>query len=122
MLAFPLILLGAMAVTSVMVVADSLPKLNTAPGCKAAAAFSRAMDSHVAQGFESCMDDEETAHTRLLEGWETYPADAKKHCLDQSMHNEDQSYVDVLECLHLALGIEPPKPPLHGAKKRQKSQ
>ena len=87
-------------------------------GCKAAAAFSRSMDPHLAQGFESCMNDEETAQTRLLEGWATYPADAKMHCLDQTMHNEDQSYVDVLECLHLALGIEPPKPPLHGATKK----
>ena len=80
------------------------------------------MDPHLAQGFESRMNDEETAQTRLLEGWATYPADAKMHCLDQTMHNEDQSYVDVLECLHLALGIDPPTPPLHGAKKRQKSQ
>jgi hypothetical protein len=118
---FPLILASAMA-TSAVSVADSLPKFSIAPGCKAAAAFSRSMEPHLAQGFESCMNDEETAQTRLLEGWATYPADAKMHCLDQTMHNEDQSYVDVLECLHLALGIDPPKPPLHGAKKRQKSQ
>jgi hypothetical protein len=117
---FPLILASAM-VASVVSVADSLPKFSIA-GCKAAAAFSRSMDPHLAQGFEACMNDEETAQTRLLEGWATYPADAKMHCLDQTMHNEDQSYVDVLECLHLALGIDPPKPPLHGAKKRQKSQ
>jgi hypothetical protein len=68
------------------------------------------------------VNDEEAARTRLLEGWATYPADARAHCVDRTKDEEDQSYVEVLECLHLALGIEPPTPPLHGAKKRQKSQ
>ena len=68
------------------------------------------------------MDDEEAARARLLEGWATYPADAKAHCLNQTMHEEDESYVGVLECLHLALGIDPPTPTLRGAKNRnQKS-
>ena len=72
---------------------------------KAAAALNRLIDPHLAQGFESCMDDEEAAH-----------------CLNQTMHEEDQSYVAVLECLHLALGIDPPTPTLRGAKNRhQKS-
>ena len=118
---FPVVLISAMA-ASILPVADTLPKFSIAPGCKAAAALSRLIDPHLAQGFESCMDDEEAAHARLLEGWPTYPADAKAHCLNQTMHEEDQSYVAVLECLHLALGIDPPTPTLRGAKKRnQKS-
>jgi hypothetical protein len=80
------------------------------------------MDPALAQGFQSCMSDEETARIRLLESWATYPADARTHCVDRTKDEEDQSYVEVLECLHLALGIEPPTPALRGAKNRRKSQ
>jgi hypothetical protein len=119
---FPVVLASAMA-ASLLPIADALPKFSIAPGCKAAAALNRSIDPHLAEGFQSCMDDEEAAHARLLEGWATYPADAKTHCLNQIMHDEDQSYVGVLECLHLALGIDAPTPALRGAKKRnQKSQ
>lgn len=65
------------------------------------------------------MEDEEAAHARLLENLTTYPAEAKAHCVDQTKHVEDQSYVEMLECLHLTLGLEPLTPIFQGAKKRK---
>jgi hypothetical protein len=119
---FPLILVSAMA-TSAHSVADSPPTFSVAPGCKAAAALNRSIDPALARGFVSCMTDEETARARLTEGWTTYPADARTHCVEQATGDGNPSYVEVLECLHLALGIEPPTPTLQGANMRtRKSQ
>ena len=45
-----------------------------------------------------------------------------RHDVRQNAREPGRQTVEVLECLHLALGIEPPTPALRGAKNRRKSQ
>jgi hypothetical protein len=72
----PMSLVGAVA-GSVLMVADAPPKFNVAPGCKAAAAINQSMDLAVSQDYQSCMNDEESAHEQLVQSWSKYNAPEK---------------------------------------------
>ncbi len=67
---FPIIL-AAMLAGSVLPVADG-PKFNAEPSCKAAVAIDRSIDLAVSQDYQSCMDDEESAHRELVQSWSKY--------------------------------------------------
>jgi hypothetical protein len=110
----PIILVIAMA-GPVLAAADAPPKFNAAPGCKAAAAINQTMDLAVSQDFKSCMADEDSAKAQLAESWSKYSKTDKERCVGQTTDGGMPSYVEVLECLLVTVGVDNPVPPLESA-------
>src|SRR5262245_64689095 len=110
----PIVLAGALA-GSIIAVADNPPKFNVEPGCKEAAALNQNMDLSVSQDYKSCMADEESARAELDKNWATYAAADKQRCVGQIDAGGMPSYVEVLECLLVAVGVGNPVQPLGGA-------
>ncbi len=111
----PIILITAM-VGPALAAADTPPKFNAAPGCKAAAAINQTMDLAVSQDFKSCMADEDSAKAQLTESWSKYSKTDKERCVGQTTDGGMPSYVEVLECLLVTVGVDNPVPPLETAK------
>jgi hypothetical protein len=83
---FSLILIGA-AIASVLVVADSVPKLDVAAGCKAAAKVNKALDLTESQSYDACMSDEDSARSELAQNWASYPSVARERCIAETKQN-----------------------------------
>jgi hypothetical protein len=105
-------LAGALAGSIVPAAADNPPKLDVAPGCKAAAAINQEMDLAVSQDYKSCMADEDSAKQQLDQSWSSYSADDKRRCLGQTEDGGMPSYVEVLECLLVTVNVGNPVPPM----------
>jgi hypothetical protein len=121
----PSTLLSA-AVAWIIAIADAPPKFDAAPGCKAAAAINQSLDLSVSQDYQSCMNDEESARSELVQNWSTYPADAKARCVGQTTVGGTPSYVEVVECIIVTVNVstdsatpsQDPKPPRQDTKKK----
>jgi hypothetical protein len=111
----PIFLLGAVTGSVLTIAAEGPPKFNVAPGCKAAAALNQSMDLAVSQDYQSCMNDEESAHEQLVQSWSKYNAQDKGRCVGQTEDGGMPSYVEVLECLLVTVGVDNPVPPMEGA-------
>ena len=111
----PLVLAGALAGSIVTAAADNPPKFNVQPGCKAAAAINQEMDLAVSQDYKSCMADEDSARQQLDQSWSSYSATDKRRCVGQTEDGGMPSYVEVLECLLVTVGVNNPVPPLEGS-------
>jgi hypothetical protein len=85
------------------------PKFNVAPGCKAAAAINQAMELSVAQNYQSCMDDEESARQQLHQNWSSFTPQDQARCVSQTQMNGMPSYAEVLGCL-LVIAKSPSQP------------
>ena len=110
----PIALAGMLAGT-IIAVADNPPKFDVAPGCKEAAALNQNMDLSVSQDYKSCMADEESAQAELDKNWATYATADKQRCIGQIDAGGMPSYVEVLECLLVTVGVGNPVPPVGGA-------
>ena len=110
----PIFLVGAVT-GSVLMVADAPPKFSVAPSCKAAAAINQSMDLAVSQDYQSCMNDEESAHEQLVQSWSKYSAGDKTRCVGQTEVGGMPSYVEVLECLLVTVNVGNPVPPMENA-------
>jgi hypothetical protein len=108
----PIVVAGMLAGSIVTAAADNPPKFNVAPGCKAAAAINQEMDLAVSQDYKSCMADEESAKQQLDQSWSTYKAVDQRRCVGQTTDGGMPSYVEVLECLLVTVGVDNPIPPL----------
>jgi hypothetical protein len=104
---FPTTLVAAL-VGLVLTVADNPLKFNVAPGCKAAAAINQSMDLAVSQSYESCMNDEESARKELMNTWAKYTPQKKSRCVGRTEVGGTPSYVEVLECLLVTVGVNKP--------------
>jgi hypothetical protein len=121
----PSTLLSA-AVAWIVAIADAPPKFDAAPGCKAAAAINQSLDLSVSQDYESCMNDEESARSELVQNWNTYLADAKPRCVGQTTVGGTPSYVEVVECIVVTVNVsndsatpaQDAKPPQQDTKKK----
>jgi len=87
------------AVSAVLAKDGSLPKLNTAAGCRASekalsAATSTASDTH-----GSCMSDENDARKKLEKDWATYSASDKARCIQPMEYTP--GYIEWLTCLEM---------------------
>ena len=94
----------------VLTVADAPPKFNPAAGCKAAAAIDQSMDLSVSQSYDSCMKDEESARQQLVQTWSKYTPQDKSRCVGQTEVGGTPSYVEILECLLVTVGVDKPIP------------
>ena len=92
----------------VLTAADAPPKFNAAAGCKAAAAIDQSMDLSVSQSYDSCMNDEESARKELMNTWAKYTPQKKSRCVGRTEVGGTPSYVEVLECLLVTVGVNKP--------------
>lgn len=98
------------------VAANSPPKFNVAPGCKAAAAINQVMDLSVAQNYKSCMDDEEDARQQLVQSWSSFSSQDQARCVGQTQVNGMPSYAEVVACLQVTANS-----PLRSTEKKNRS-
>jgi hypothetical protein len=75
-------------------VADSVPTLDVAPSCRAAAA-------NTPNSFDSCMRDEQSARSSLAAQWSGFRAADRASC-SQETRSFNASYVELLTCLQTA--------------------
>jgi hypothetical protein len=101
-------LLAAKLAGLVLTIADAPPKFNVAPGCKAASAIEQSMDLALSQDYQSCMNDEESAHRELVQKWSKFKPDDRTRCVGQAGAGGMPSYVEVLECLLVTVNVGNP--------------
>jgi hypothetical protein len=116
--ALPLMLIGA-ATASLLAVADIVPQLNVAPGCKAAVTVNKAIDMSESQSYDNCMRDENSARSELQKNWASYPSVVRERCTAETKEGGDASYVELLTCVQIAQDPTS-KALLQGAKQQKK--
>lgn len=101
--------------TQLLLVADSVPKLDIEPSCRAAA------NTRV-QGRDAnaCRRDEQDALGRLKEQWSQFSDNDRSHCVRLTGAGGGPSYVELLTCLELAKQASalPPDSTLSGSRKQ----
>src|SRR5262249_46330898 len=78
-------------------IADTVPKLNVEPTCRAAAKAGEGLDAK----FSQCMAQEESARVKLQGEWLTFSASSRSSCASVASGSDIQSYVELLSCLEL---------------------
>ena len=78
-------------------VADSPPKLNVGPSCKAAARGAVSLGRNA----EACMDDEREARDLLTKNWSQYSRAHKTQCVGMTTRGGPSSYVELISCLDI---------------------
>ena len=86
--------LGAECVSAL---ADTPPKLDVGPSCKAAAGYAGLMGRDKA----SCMSDESEALNVLSKNWSQYSSFDKTDCVGMVKTGGPPSYVELLSCLEM---------------------
>jgi len=94
----PALLPMLLAASHIMLVADTVPKLNYEPSCRAAASSG----SIASRDVNACKRDEETARAKLVEIWSRFAAAQRSHCVQLTSLGGSPSYVEVLTCLEMA--------------------
>jgi hypothetical protein len=90
-----LLTLIAGAIASIFSIADAVPKLNVAPGCKAAVAINKSIDLSEAQSYNNCTRDEDQARGELEKNWAS-------RCVAESKESASASYIEVLTCIQIS--------------------
>jgi hypothetical protein len=108
MVATSSIILATTLAGSILAVADGPPKFNAEPSCQAAVAIDQSIDLAVSQDYQSCMDDEESAHRELVQSWSKYNTQQRARCIGQTEVGGFPSYVEVLECLLVTVNVGNP--------------
>ena len=83
-----------------MLVADTVPKLNVEPSCRAAASAEISISAN--RNENSCLKDEATAHDLLAQQWTQYKPQQRANCVSLSSTGGYPSYVEVLTCLEMS--------------------
>jgi hypothetical protein len=97
-------------------VSDTVPTFDVSISCRAA---SQAQIAD-AQSFDGCMKDENTARTKLVQSWTTYPAANRAQCTSEASMGGPPSYVDLLVCLEISRDVkEGEGAKLRGARKKK---
>ena len=94
----PLPLIAVLVTSQLALAADSIPKLDTRPSCRAAAAAAIGQNRNAG----SCQKDEDTALDTLKKDWTTFPARDRERCGRLVRTGGDPSYVELLTCLDMA--------------------
>lgn len=99
---FPLHRIGA-AILSILFAADSVPKLDVEPGCKAAEKLNRVPNMSEGATHDICIRDEDSARRELEKNWASYPPRVRERCMTEATQNVMPSYVEALVCIRVAL-------------------
>ena len=87
------------AASSVVPVADGVPKFDIACSCKLDAAATAGLS--IEQSIKSCMNDERKAKLQLAGQWSKFPAPSRTTCTSQESIGGTPSYVSLQTCLQL---------------------
>lgn len=90
--------LAAMTVGSQLILAADVPKFDTEPSCRAAAAVA----VMVGRTTKNCMDDEHSARSQLEKSWADYSASDKSRCMALIRSGGGPSYVELLSCVEMS--------------------
>jgi hypothetical protein len=88
-------------------VSDQVPKLNVEATCKASVEADNAMGLVLAQSFDKCMSDENSARQQLGPIWSSRSAAIRAQCEGEATAAGNASYVDLLVCLQMTDGTSP---------------
>lgn len=80
------------------VAAQGVPSFKVEQGCRD---VSRGPDKLTT--FDECMQKEKNARDELINNWETFVASDRRVCLNETMSDGTPSYVELLECLYMAI-------------------
>lgn len=94
----PVLLLGS----HIVLVADSIPRLDTSLSCKSAGAAAVMGGQKGARNEAACEQDEKDAHTKLEQDWSSYSGPEQARCVRISTLGGSPSYVELLTCLEMA--------------------
>ena len=94
----PLPLIAVLVTSQLALAADSIPKLDTRPSCRAAAAAAIGQTRNA----EVCQRDEDAARDKLKQDWSGFTATQRAHCTSLSRMGGSPSYVELLTCLEMA--------------------
>ena len=98
-----LALTAVLAVSTLSATADTVPKLNVEPSCRAAARMGDSMDAKL----QDCMREEHTARAKLENDWTQFSSRSRTLCVSIATQTRTQeSYVEVLTCLQSAREAE----------------
>ena len=94
-----LLIATALGVSITSAIADTVPKLNVEPSCRAAAKMGDSMDATL----QGCMREEQTARAKLEKDWTQFSPSSRASCVALINQTGSQaSYVEVLTCLESA--------------------
>jgi hypothetical protein len=94
----PALLPILLATSHIMLAADTVPKLDYEPSCRAAVESS----AIASRDENSCNQDEETARATLGKVWAQYTTAQRRDCVQLTSLGGPPSYVEVLICLEMA--------------------
>ena len=97
-----LLAVTAVLVSTLSAAADTLPKLNVEPSCRAAARMGDSMDAKL----QDCMREEHTARAKLENDWTQFSSRSRTLCVSIATQTRMESYVEVLTCLQSAREAE----------------
>lgn len=81
---------------------DRLPVINVEKTCKDSVAADKEAKLDLAQPFDNCMRDENSAKQQLNTVWSTYPASVRDTCEQDATLLGEGSYVDLLICMQMS--------------------
>ena len=94
----PALLPTLLATSHIVLAADTVPKLNYEPSCRAAVETS----AIAGRDENSCKRDEEAARDSLVKVWTQYSTVQRTHCVKLTSLGGPPSYVELLTCLEMA--------------------
>ncbi|MDH2343463.1 hypothetical protein QCM77_31020 [Bradyrhizobium sp. SSUT18] len=102
-------------------VSERVPQLNVEATCKATVATDKAMGLDLAQSYDDCMRDENSALQQLHSVWLTNSDSLRNRCEGEATAGGSDSYVDLLTCMQMADWAKstPDAPKLKGASKNR---
>jgi hypothetical protein len=96
-----LILAGASVATAK---SSDVPTINLQNGCRAAAAeLIATFGNQTNDPYDGCMSDEQAGRDQLVKDWDSFPALAKRFCVQPKAYLP--SYVEWLTCLELTRDV-----------------
>jgi hypothetical protein len=95
-------LVGQFGSPLVTPVGDRLPVINVEKTCKDSGAADKAAKVDLAQPFDNCMRDENSAKQQLNSVWLTYSASVRDSCEQEATLLGEGSYVDLLTCMQMS--------------------
>jgi hypothetical protein len=79
------------------VTAQGVPSFKVEQGCRQVSSGPDKLTT-----LDKCMEDEKSARDDLATNWQTFVASDRRVCLAETASDGTPSYVELLECLHMA--------------------
>jgi hypothetical protein len=89
-----LVHLPIIVLTSLLPVADNVPKLDVARECQFEVGSSKELQ-------DKCAEDEKLARNQLQKEWTQFSPTAKRQCIQEAAMGDAASYVELQTCLEM---------------------